>query len=196
MDGNGVTPSLTSESSSVLDLSCTYDISGHVFQPEPSVDMHEDDFSPVLTSGSLEDLGKIVWRRMAWDMEQPDSHNFIKSSMSNNEDGLACDSQILTTLDSFYELSCPKQCSKEENTITDQLSAKISDLHTKNHIYALRSFQMAKIILNRDGTKVLPNCTKDLAFSSSEGAESMMNTKPIPGISEDVISFIINSNKT
>ncbi|CAH2255308.1 Hypothetical predicted protein [Pelobates cultripes] len=179
MEGSGTAQSIGSESSSVLDLSWTYDISD-ALQHEHCKDTCADSFPSIFSSTSS---GQVE--------EDADS-----STLKCKETVADDDSQFRKTMDSFYELNCQDKCNQKEVTVSQQLSAKISDLRVKNHLYALRSFQMARVILNRDGTNVLRNPSKDTPFSSQNDEQLIVNKLHIPGISEDVANFIIHNNKT
>ncbi|XP_053316394.1 shieldin complex subunit 1 [Spea bombifrons] len=202
MEQKGATPSQASESSNVLDISWTYDISHSAQQREPPDGIRGDDFNMPSTPASSGPLADDADSQVSVCEDEKSHHQALRSAShptatSMLEDKAAItDNQIKNNLESFYELNCQKQCNQEDNAILDQLSEKISDLRTKNQMYALRSFQMARIILNRDGSNVLRNHSTDSVFSSAKPSDSTTNTEPIPGISEDAICFIRNKNKS
>ncbi|XP_075452112.1 shieldin complex subunit 1 isoform X2 [Ascaphus truei] len=224
MEGKEATPSQLSESSSVLDLSWSYDITDSVLQSEPPAHgMCEDDFSSILNCAStasafMEEAelqgntcedGDRFWPRYCdrtlrstlphnRDTFQPsDPSNFPHtSSIWEEEESTRNNTKLRNTLDAFYELSCQKACTQREtcNAIAHKLSLKMADLRANRHMYALRSFQLAKIILDQDGDKILQSHSKDSAFSPPSGTASTIKAKSIPGFSDDVFSFIIKHN--
>ncbi|KAM3931560.1 shieldin complex subunit 1 [Leptodactylus fuscus] len=203
-------PSQTSDRSSVVDISCTYNISQSVLPQEPSPTSWEDDFCSTLTSASsltsqndtgsrkhccddnenpqLEEDEKspIISQCSDAFLVTPQSATALNSSYRLETKQSLNDVQIRASLDALYEQS--SWCGKND-TLSHQLSEKISDLSKKQHLYALRSFQLGKIVLNREGEKVLERCRSDNVFASREETK---NVEPIPGLSNDVIRFIMD----
>ncbi|XP_075720641.1 shieldin complex subunit 1 isoform X2 [Rhinoderma darwinii] len=212
MNSPGRATSQTSESSSVVDLSCTYNLSQTVLLQEPSPRSWEEDFCSSLTSNSsftsLRNTGSIKSsceenkEQQLEEKEKPQimpqsSDSFIvtqqsaatlnplhrlKTTQSLN------DAQIRESLDTFYEQSSWRG---KNYTLSHQLSEKISDLSKKKHLYALRSFQLGKIVLNQEGEKILQNCSGNDLFSREE----TKNVEPVPGLSKDVVTFIMDQKK-
>uniref|UniRef100_A0A8C5N2G4 Shieldin complex subunit 1 C-terminal domain-containing protein n=1 Tax=Leptobrachium leishanense TaxID=445787 RepID=A0A8C5N2G4_9ANUR len=114
---------------------------------------------------------------------------------SNQQYSSSDDDQMRKALDSLYELNCPDPSNEEEKALLRRLSSKISELHLKNHTYAVRSFQMARVILNRDGVHVLHNQSKDTPFTSPKNEPPSAIAKPVPGISDDVVKFLMSGDK-
>ncbi|XP_018422019.1 PREDICTED: uncharacterized protein C20orf196 homolog [Nanorana parkeri] len=112
----------------------------------------------------------------------------ITSSPKLQTDEDIDDAQMRANLDAFYELSSQPG----DDLFSHQLTEKILELKQKKHLYALRSFQMAKIILHQEGAKVLENCVTDNVFSSTG---ETTNIKPVPGLSDDVVRFLKKSTK-
>ncbi|XP_075060115.1 shieldin complex subunit 1 [Mixophyes fleayi] len=215
MEERGPAPSQMSECSSVLDLSCTYNISDTVLQQEPSSGTWEEDLSLDLTSASslplqrntgstrndCEEDGQSEFEDDETSLRLPhsrdaftvtDQNNFpLTSPLKLEKTQDKKDEQIRASLDAFYERS-----SQTGEGDCHQLSEKIADLQKKNHLYALRSFQLGKIVLNQGGTNLLQNCHSNNVFTSQKETKSAMNIKPVPGLSKDVISFIMDREKT
>ncbi|XP_056423787.1 shieldin complex subunit 1-like isoform X2 [Hyla sarda] len=202
------TPSQTSDCSSVVDLSCTYNISQSVFVQDLSPRSWEEEFSSTVTSASS--LKNTGLRKNSCDnneeqqLEDENSQLVPQSSdaFTVTQQSAATlnsfhklettqgrnDVRIATSLDAFYKQS---SWSVKKDTLSDQLSEKISDLSRKQHLYALRSFQLGKIVLNQEGEKILQNCSSNSFFSP----EQNKNTTPVPGLSKDVVSFIMDQKK-
>lgn len=94
------------------------------------------------------------------------------------------DVQIEARLDAFYKQSSYRV---NHDTLSHQLSDKISDLSKKQHLYALRSFQLGKIVFSQKGEKVLPSCSSNNLFRGET-----KNLEPVPGLSKDVVKFIMD----
>ncbi|XP_077341629.1 shieldin complex subunit 1 [Lithobates pipiens] len=198
------------QSSGVLDLSCTYDISKSLLHPEPATATLVEDSSCALTWASpasslnytghrtsdCEDSEKI---RLEDDerlsaLSPSSSSSIVREQRSStitrletNED--IDDAQLRANLDAFYELSSLPG----DDEFSRQLTEKILELKQKNHLYALRSFQMGKIILRQEGTNVLQSSVTDNVFSSTG---ETLNIKPVAGLSDDVIRFLKDRNST
>ncbi|KAM5165467.1 shieldin complex subunit 1 [Mantella aurantiaca] len=211
MEPSEAAASQCSECSNELDLSCTYNISNS--QPEPSAGTWEEDSSCAFTSASPASSLNIAGyrssncednenRRLEDDERLPalspsSSFSIVREQRSStitsspkletNED--FDDAQIRADLDAFYELSSQPG----GDPFSRQLTEKILELKQKKHLYALHSFQMAKIILRQEGTKVLQSHITDNVFSS---IEETTNIKPVPGLSDDVVRFLKNKNST
>ncbi|KAG9484301.1 hypothetical protein GDO78_009951 [Eleutherodactylus coqui] len=200
--------SQTSDGSSVVDLPCTYNLSQSVWPQEPSPRSLEEDICATLTSASsLSSPKNTGSRRNSCENNEPQleedekSQNSLQSSDASivtqqtastlnslhklgTNQGLN-DTQIQASLDAFYEQSTWKG---KNDTLCRQLSEKISDLSKKQHLYALRCFQLGKIVLNQEGEKVLQSRSSNNVFSRDEAK----NVEPVPGLSKDVIRFIVD----
>ncbi|XP_073484714.1 shieldin complex subunit 1 [Aquarana catesbeiana] len=211
MEPSGAAASQSSQCSGVLDLSCTYDVSKSLLQPEPATGTLEEDSSCALTSASPASSLNFTGYRTSdcEDSEKmrpedderlsalsPSSSSYIvreqrsstitsSSRQETNED--IDEAQLRANLDAFYELSSLPG----DDEFSHQLTEKILELKQKNHLYALRSFQMGKIILRQEGTNVLQS--SDNVFSSTG---ETLNIKPVAGLSDDVIRFLKDRNST
>ncbi|XP_068088598.1 shieldin complex subunit 1 [Hyperolius riggenbachi] len=206
--------SQSSEHSSVLDLSCTYDIADSVVQQEPIAGTSEDYASCVFTpsASSLDNTGYRISH--SEDSEMVELERDERSSAQPLGNDTSCfsdqrniaatffpklagdedinDGHIRAALDAFYAQSSQTG----DNPYSRQLSGKISELKQKNHLYALRSCQMAKVILDLEGTKILENRATDDPFASNSKTEPAANLKPVPGLSQDVVTFLTSSKNT
>ncbi|XP_040207618.1 uncharacterized protein LOC120938028 [Rana temporaria] len=202
--------SQSSPSSGVLDLSCTYDPSKSLLQPEPPTGTleEEEDSSCAWTLASqasslnytgygtsdckrirLEDEERSSPSSSSSIVREQRSSSPITSSsprLETNED-MEEEAQLRANLDAFYELSSLPG----DDEFSNQLSEKILELKQKKHLYALRCFQMGKIILRQEGSKVLQSNVADNAFSSFG---ETLDIKPVSGLSDDVIRFLKDKN--
>ncbi|XP_036101539.1 shieldin complex subunit 1 isoform X3 [Molossus molossus] len=109
------------------------------------------------------------------------------------EDGLR------KSLDTFYEMfGRPQPASGDalSTSVCRCLSQKINELKDQeNQKYALRSFQMARVIFNRDGCSVLQKYSRDARFYPlGEGSVSLDDEELTPGLSKDIIHFLLQQN--
>ncbi|XP_053568156.1 shieldin complex subunit 1 isoform X2 [Bombina bombina] len=220
MDERKTTANQESQSSSVLDLCWSYDTAARVLQTEASAGIHNEDYSMIITSGSSppEDTGspgnifedgnqlrhqvsghslKSTLRRNSFDSSK--SSNLCQSLLEcKNPQHATDDNEIRNILDDFYELHFQKACNEREDSgkaVLDKISMKIEELRANQHMYSLRNLQVARIILNRDGPKILQSHSTESVFSSPVHDQSSKYTKTIPGLSEDVIRFIKSSKE-
>ncbi|KAM4694982.1 shieldin complex subunit 1 isoform 1-T2 [Discoglossus pictus] len=220
MDAPKVEASQQSESSSILDLSWSYGISDNVLQSDPTDGMmQEEDIGSVITSsssvhimegsggthGNICDDNDKSWARCDQQsiksslpnitLNPTNANNLYQTSSDWEKDERdGDDAKIRNTLDAFYNLQ--EKCNSKENPCNvalNQLSIKIAEMHANQQMYALRTLQVARIILNRDGANILQSDSKDSAFSSPTHVCSK-NPKPIPGLSKDVIKFVMKEN--
>ncbi|XP_045688822.1 shieldin complex subunit 1 isoform X2 [Phyllostomus hastatus] len=109
------------------------------------------------------------------------------------------DDELRKSLDRFYEMfghPQPASGNPLSASVCQCLSQKINELKgQENQKYALRSFQMARVILNRDGCSVLQKHSRDARFYPLEEENvSLEDEKPTPGLSKDVIHFLLQQN--
>ncbi|XP_045301208.1 shieldin complex subunit 1 isoform X2 [Leopardus geoffroyi] len=128
------------------------------------------------------------------------SENFwLDPSVKGQVKTKAEDDGLRKSLDRFYEVfGCPQPASGNalSAAVCQCLSQKINELKgQESQKYALRSFQMARVIFNRDGCSVLQRHSKDVHFyPSGEGSVSLDDEKPTPGLSKDIIHFLLQQN--
>lgn len=107
----------------------------------------------------------------------------VKGQLETKEE----DDGLRQSLDRFYEMfSHPQPAfgNPLSASVSQCLSQKINELKgQENQRYALRSFQMARVILNRDGCSVLRKHSRDAHFyAPGEGSMSLEDEKPTPGL--------------
>lgn len=210
MNSTDRAPSQTSDCSSVVDLSCTYNISPSNLLQEPSPRSWAEDLCFTLTSASsLTPENNTVSRRNSCDNEELQLEDGKSQIMPHSSDALMVTQQNASTLNASHKLETKedhndvqiqaqldafyKQSSWRGNNdpLYPQLSEKISDLSKKQHLYALRSFQLGKIVLSQKGEKVLQSSSSNNLFVQEE----TKNLEPIPGLSKDVVRFVMDRKK-
>uniref|UniRef100_A0A4X2KLZ5 Shieldin complex subunit 1 n=1 Tax=Vombatus ursinus TaxID=29139 RepID=A0A4X2KLZ5_VOMUR len=199
MEGQKATSNHCSEeSSNFLDLSPTYDIAQQLQQkPRHEASSETSSSMDILASFSLDSEASHL---NSGQNDPGTSENFwLNHSMANQPETME-DDGLRKSLDRFYEVygqTLPPPRDGLSETTSHRLSQKITELTGQdNQKYALRSFQMAQVILNRDGYSVIQNHSKDVLFCPlEEGNASLDKEKPTPGLSKDVISFLLKENK-
>uniref|UniRef100_A0A8D1W0J5 Shieldin complex subunit 1 C-terminal domain-containing protein n=1 Tax=Sus scrofa TaxID=9823 RepID=A0A8D1W0J5_PIG len=111
------------------------------------------------------------------------------------------DDGLRESLDRFYEVfghSQPASGNPLSTSVCQCLSQKISELKSQgNQEYTLRSFQLARVIFNRDGCSVLQRHSRDAHFcppGEGEESASLEDGKLTPGLSKDIIHFLLQQN--
>ncbi|XP_012370817.1 uncharacterized protein C20orf196 homolog [Octodon degus] len=109
------------------------------------------------------------------------------------------DSGLRESLDRFYEVFGRPQPASEDSlsaSVCQCLSQKIAELRGQgSQKYALRTFQVARVIFSRDGCSVLRrHCRASRFYPLHEGSESLDAEKQIPGLSKDIIHFLLQQN--
>ncbi|KAM6144367.1 shieldin complex subunit 1 [Erethizon dorsatum] len=109
------------------------------------------------------------------------------------------DSGLRESLDRFYEaFGCPQPAAGDplSASVCQCLSRKITELRGQgSRRYTLRSFQMARVIFNRDGCSVLRRHCRDTRFYPlREGSSTLDDEKQTPGLSKDIICFLLQQN--
>ncbi|KAK7832397.1 hypothetical protein U0070_011845 [Myodes glareolus] len=76
------------------------------------------------------------------------------------------------------------------------LSQAISELEgQESQKYTLRSFQMARVIFNRDGCSILQRHSRETRFCPLEqGGNSLEDEEPTPGLSREIVHFLLEQN--
>ncbi|XP_066243323.1 shieldin complex subunit 1 isoform X1 [Saccopteryx leptura] len=194
-------PGSESEESSALELPSACDLRDYMLQ-EPSQEAHS------LAVGSIEALSTPsssevdpdtnslnTTQNDSWTSEDFRSDPSLKGQPETNAE----DDGLRESLDRFYEMFGQPQSASENPlsaAVCQCLSQKIEELKgQENQNYTLRSFQMARVIFNRDGCSVLQKHSRDARFYPlEEGSVSLDDEKPIPGLSKDVIHFLLQQN--
>ncbi|XP_044519332.1 shieldin complex subunit 1 [Gracilinanus agilis] len=195
MEGQNATSDHCSEkSSSFLDLSLTYDITQ---KPRHEASSEVSSSMDILSSFSLDSEASNL------NSEHNDAgtrEDFWLNHSMTNQPETAKDDGLRKSLDHFYEVygqALPPPEDVLSTAVSHRLSQKITELSSQeSQKYALRSFQMAQVILNRDGYSVIQSHSKDVHFYPlEEGNASLDTEKPTPGLSTDVISFLLKESK-
>ncbi|XP_043912345.1 shieldin complex subunit 1 [Protopterus annectens] len=105
-------------------------------------------------------------------------------------------SDIRRCLDEFYGecgQESPWRSDATYRWISEQLSSKIAELQNKRgSSYALKSFQIALVLLNKYGPRIFPVSLPQTSFyPSGEAAVNLETYSPIAGLSSDVVDFIV-----
>lgn len=187
-----------SPESCVLELPSTYDISHFVLQ-RPSQEPSSEALAPVefqsfpCSSDVDPDTCNLnTESKDSWASENYSVDAFVKSQSEAEEE----DEGLRKSLDVFYEaFGRPQSASRNPLSVRvcQCLTQKITELGAQeSRAYTLRTFQMARVILSRDGCSVLQRHSKDTCFYPLEqtGA-SLEDEKPVPGLSADVIRFLL-----
>ncbi|KAL0595424.1 Shieldin complex subunit 1 [Plecturocebus cupreus] len=109
------------------------------------------------------------------------------------------DDGLRKSLDRFYEMfghPQPGSANPLSASVCKCLSQNITQLRDQeSQRYVLRSFQMARIIFNWDGCSILQRHSRDTHFYPlEEGSTSLDDEKPKPGLSKDIINFLLQQN--
>ncbi|XP_074891729.1 shieldin complex subunit 1 isoform X1 [Buteo buteo] len=217
MEGKETSPSHHSEESSILDLPSVCDLAEH-FLPPHSSENSEELFHSVGTFPSPP-TGENSLPSAA-----PPSFSAGRSGKANvrcypkvgvcettepNDAALSWvyehdsveDTSVRKCLDGFYKMYCKKRPDRMDpsyKAASQCLSQKISELANRDGTkYTLRCLQMAQVVLNRDGCKIFPNHPTTACFSKpAEGEVVLEDRKRTPGLSNDVLQFLLKQTRT
>ncbi|XP_054429989.1 shieldin complex subunit 1 [Pteronotus mesoamericanus] len=194
------TPGSQSENNA-LELPSACDIRDYMLQ-EPSQEAHSEAVSSV-EAFSIPSSSEVDPDTSNLNTTQNDSwtsENFwLDPSAKGQPETKAEDDGLRKSLDRFYEMfgrPQPTSGNPLSASVCQCLSQKIDELKDQeNQKYALRSFQMARVIFNRDGCSVLQRHSRDTRFYPlDEERVSLDDEKPTPGLSKDVIHFLLRQN--
>ncbi|XP_067844499.1 shieldin complex subunit 1-like [Heptranchias perlo] len=122
--------------------------------------------------------------------------NIVAPSPTGSHERNGCTS-IAQTMEDFFKDAGQRKL-VESNPVSEQiahlLTSKISQLkEERGGQYLLRSFQMALVLFNRHGAKIFQKGNfENLHFSSSvNSAVDSAEFNPMPGLSKDVVNFIL-----
>ncbi|KAM9382755.1 shieldin complex subunit 1 [Phaethornis superciliosus] len=216
MEGKERSLSSHLEESSVLDLPSVCDLAEHFLPPHSSENSEElfcsvDTFpSPPTGQNSLpsavppgfsaggSDKANVRCYPTAGLCEPTEPHNAALSWMY--EDDRVEDTSIRKSLDGFYKMHCKKQPGRLDATYaaaSQCLSQKISELGNQDgKKYVSRCLQMAQVVLNRDGCKIFPNHPTTPCFSKPAEGVVLEDRKRTPGLSDDVLQFLMKQTQT
>ncbi|XP_055977860.1 shieldin complex subunit 1 [Sorex fumeus] len=197
MAAQEATPHSHSEENSVLDLPSAADIRDYVLQRRGQ-EATSGTFSSVETF-SLPCSSDVEPDSSNQDATKNDfwsSENFwLNPSMGQAETKAENDS-LRKSLDRFYEMFGPPQPASGNRlsaAVCQHLTQKILTLSDQEgQKYNLRRFQLARAILSQDGCSVLQRHSRDTHFYPlGEGSVSLDVEKPTPGLSKDILHFLL-----
>ncbi|XP_010081044.1 PREDICTED: uncharacterized protein C20orf196 homolog [Pterocles gutturalis] len=217
MERKETSPSSHSEESSVLDLPSVSDLAECFLLPHNSENSEElfhsvDTFPCPLTGESNlpsavpasfdaggSEKANVSCYPTAGLCEPTEPHDAALSCVYEHDS--AEDTSIRKSLDGFYKIYCKKQPDRRDPTYEAAsrcLSQKISELANQSGTkYVSRCLQMAQVVLNRDGCKIFPNHPTTACFSKPpEGEVTLEDTKRTPGLSDDVLQFLLKQTRT
>ncbi|XP_028611773.1 shieldin complex subunit 1 [Grammomys surdaster] len=198
MESLTATPSSLSGESCTLDLpmvcdSGGYEASQRASQGSTSNSLRCLEPHPFPSSTDDPDSSSLnTEKKGSWDSENfwldPSSKGQLETN--EEEDGLR------KSLDRFYEAFAhplPGSGDLLSAPVCQSLSQTISELEgQESQKYALRSFQMARVIFNRDGCSILQRHSRDTRFYPLEQeGSSVDDEEPTPGLSREVIHFLL-----
>uniref|UniRef100_A0A8I6A0G4 Shieldin complex subunit 1 n=1 Tax=Rattus norvegicus TaxID=10116 RepID=A0A8I6A0G4_RAT len=199
MDSQAATPSSLSEESCTLDLpmvcdSMGYEASQGASQGSDSTSLSSLEPHPFPSSSTADsDSNSLTTEQKgSWDSENfwldPSSKGQVETN--EEEDGLR------KSLDRFYEAFAqplPGSGDPLSAPVCQCLSQTISELEgQESQKYALRSFQMARVIFSRDGCSTLQRHSRETRFYPLEQeGSSVDDEEPTPGLSREVIRFLL-----
>lgn len=199
MDSQAATPSSLSEESCTLDLPMVCDSTGceasqGASQGSDSTSLSSLEPHPFPSSSTADsDSNSLTTvQKDSWDSENfwldPSSKGQVETN--EEEDGLR------KSLDRFYEaFSQPLPGSGDPLSapVCQCLSQTISELEgQESQKYALRSFQMARVIFSRDGCSTLQRHSRETRFYPLEQeGSSVDDEEPTPGLSREVVRFLL-----
>ncbi|XP_072362074.1 shieldin complex subunit 1-like [Scyliorhinus torazame] len=194
MSSNEVVSSKHSESNSVLELPATYSL------PREGGQLMFDEVNAIYTLDGTADASSSAMPTVNIDSDRPNSESGISSfeaaelhSSNEDEHGRI---NITQTMEDFFKDTEQRKL-LESNPVSKQiahlLTSKISQLKKEGGSqYLLRSFQMALVLFNRHGAIIFKKETiKGEHFSSVNSADNAAEFNPLPGLSNDVVSFIL-----
>ncbi|KAM9056917.1 shieldin complex subunit 1 isoform 1-T1 [Megaptera novaeangliae] len=195
------TPGSQSEESNALDLPSACDIRDYVLQ-RPSQEANSEAFSseealsiPCSSDMDPDTSNLNTEQNDSWTSE----NSWLDPSVKGPPETKAEEAGLRKSLDRFYEVfghPQPASGNSLSTSVYQCLSQKINELKGKeNQKYTLRSFQMARVIFNRDGCSILQKHSRDAHFyPTREGSASLEDEKLTPGLSKEIIHFLLQQN--
>nr|XP_034966019.1 shieldin complex subunit 1 [Zootoca vivipara]XP_034966020.1 shieldin complex subunit 1 [Zootoca vivipara]XP_034966021.1 shieldin complex subunit 1 [Zootoca vivipara] len=223
MEGSEAASSCQSGESSLLDIPCT--ISAESFLLNPRTGRSDEILrsagtyvSPASTEVDTDPnndvfIAHTVGTSVAWrprQCEKAEPKNCVDGELPQPSQlplSWTCEQteeggpSIRQSLDRFYGTCCQKKLfggSPAYEAASQCLSVKIAELAGKEGMtYAQKSLQMAQMVLNRDENKVFPQRSSSTCFSiPTETRVSLEERKQMPGLSNDILQFILKQNIT
>ncbi|KAL1786820.1 hypothetical protein HispidOSU_026053 [Sigmodon hispidus] len=197
MESQEGTSSSQSVESCSLDLPTACDIRGHEASLEASqatgsksLSSLESQSFPCFSTAESDNSSLNTEQKGSWDSE-----NFRLDSSVRGQETSEEDEGLRKSLDRFYEAFAhplPGSGDQLSAPVCQRLSQIISELKgQESQKYALRSFQMARVIFNRDGCSILQRRSRETRFYPLEqGGNSVEDEEPTPGLSREIIHFL------
>ncbi|XP_078412554.1 shieldin complex subunit 1-like [Cetorhinus maximus] len=194
MSTKEVLSSNLSESNSVLELPVTYSL------PNVGRQLMSDEVNAGYTSDSTVNVSPSMMPVVDTDSDCPNPEDGV-SSIEVAELDLSNDDEhgrinVTQTMEEFFK-DAEQRKLLASNPVSEQiahlLTSKISQLRKEGGgQYLLRSFQMALVLFNRQGASIFKKETiKGGHFSSVNSAVDSAEFSPLPGLSKDVVNFIL-----
>ncbi|XP_036040742.1 shieldin complex subunit 1 [Onychomys torridus] len=195
MEPQADTPSSQSVESCTLDLPTASDLRGHAASQgasSKSLSPLEPQSFPCSLTDDPDGSSLSTERKGSWDSENFWLDPSVKGQLETGEE----EDGLRKSLDRFYEgFAHPLPGSGDQLSapVCQCLSQTISELQgQENQKYALRSFQMARVIFNRDGCSLLQRHSRETRFYPLEQeGSSVEDEEPTPGLSREVIRFLL-----
>ncbi|XP_010185970.1 PREDICTED: uncharacterized protein C20orf196 homolog [Mesitornis unicolor] len=212
IEGKETSPSDDSEKSSILDLPSLCDLAEDFELPHSSEDseelFHSVDTFPYPPTGESSLSSAVPTSFSAGNSEEANAGLWEHTEPSDpvllwmyEDDDSPEDTSIRKSLDDFYKMYCKKRPDRTDPTYeaaSQCLSQRVSELANQDGTkYASRCLQMAQVVLNRDGCKIFPNNPPAACFSkTAEGEVVLEDRKITPGLSDDVLEFLLKQTRT
>ncbi|XP_044300089.1 shieldin complex subunit 1 isoform X3 [Varanus komodoensis] len=214
MEGNGTLSSCHSEESSFLDLPCVLTAESFLRNPSPGrndeIPHSEEAFVSPASTVFDTDSNSIVFSEHNTGVDATlwpgpcETTQPMTDESQPRELPLSWkyeEPSIEKSLEVFYGTCCQKKPSGGSpayEAASQSVSAKIADLTDQEGMaYALKSLQIAQMVLNRDADKILPQHFSSTCFSTSTKTSiSLEETKQMPGLSDEILQFILKGNLT
>lgn len=199
MEAQGATLGSESAESCTLDLPTACYVRGYNALQRPSQEAPSKALSSVAShsflwssDGDPDSSDPNTEQKGSWDLENFWLDPSVKDPLETKEE----DDEIRKSLDKFYEAlghPLPGSGDRLSASVCQCLSQKITELRSQeSQKYALLSFQMARVIFNRDGCSVLRRHSRDTRFYPlDQGGSSVEDENPTPGLSKEIIHFLL-----
>ncbi|XP_052580539.1 shieldin complex subunit 1 [Peromyscus californicus insignis] len=195
MEPQADTSSSQSVESCTLDLPTASDLRGHEASQgasSKSLSSLESQSFPCSLTADPDSSSLSTEQKGSWDSENFRLDPSVKGQLETGEE----EDGLRKSLDRFYEAFAhplPGSGDQLSAPVCQCLSQTISELEgQESQKYALRSFQMARVIFNRDGCSVLQRHSRETHFYPLEQEDSSVeDEEPTPGLSREVIHFLL-----
>ncbi|XP_028734463.2 shieldin complex subunit 1 [Peromyscus leucopus] len=195
MEPQADTPSSQSVESCTLDLPTASVLRGHEASQgasSKSLSSLESQSFPSSLTADPDSSSLNTEQKGSWDSENFRLDPSVKGQLETGEE----EGGLRKSLDSFYEAFAhplPGSGDQLSAPACQCLSQTISELEgQESQKYAVRSFQMARVIFTRDGCSILRRHSRETRFYPLEQeGSSVEEEEPTPGLSREVIHFLL-----